>query len=184
MRIIGGALKGRKLFAPRGATTRPTANRIREALFSIIGPAVGDAAVLDLFAGSGALALEALSRGARTAVLVESDGKALETMRRNVQRLGLEGRVRLIRWNAARSLDCVRGLRPPFDLVFIDPPYGRGFLAPAMANLTAAVALAPGALVVVEHAISDPVPPTTAGLALEDQRRYGKTLVSFFEPVL
>jgi 16S rRNA (guanine966-N2)-methyltransferase len=184
MRIIGGTLRGRKLTTPRGAATRPTANRIREALFNIIGPTVVDAAVLDLFAGSGALALEALSRGARNAVLVESDGKALEAIRRNVQRLGLERQARLIRWDAARSLACVRGLRPPFDLVFIDPPYSRGLLAPVMANLAAAVALAPGARVAVEHAMADPLPPTTAGLALEDQRRYGKTLVSFFKPVL
>jgi 16S rRNA (guanine966-N2)-methyltransferase len=117
MRIVAGAHKGARIYAPRGRDTRPTSDRVREAIFTILGSVEG-AHALDLFAGSGALGLEALSRGAATAVFVESDPAAVKTIERNLEKLGLEGTI--VRSDAARYLAATHAR---FDVVFVDPPY-------------------------------------------------------------
>jgi 16S rRNA (guanine966-N2)-methyltransferase len=172
VRVIAGSRGGRTLAAPRGRATRPTSDRVREAVFSILGDVRG-ARVLDLYAGSGALAIEALSRGAAEATLVDSSAAAVATMRRNLDELGLEADVRA--GNVQSFLGRAERDGRQYDLVFIDPPYRRGEL------LTTAVApvLAEGSRVVVE---SDRRAPLELELPLIDQRRYGDTVIFFYGP--
>ena len=174
MRIVAGEYGGRRLAAPRGGRTRPTADRVREALFSMLGP-VADARVLDLFAGSGALGLEALSRGAAEATFVDSSAAAVRAVRANLEALGADAVVR--RADARAFLRNARTAGRQYDLVFLDPPYQRaGALAEALAGDLAAV-LAPRARVVVE---SDRRSPLELPLPLQVDRRYGDTVIRIF----
>ena len=177
MRVIAGRYGGRRLRAPAGATTRPTADRVREALFSILGARVEGAAVLDLFAGSGALGLEALSRGAVRATFVESAPAAQRALRANVEALGAE--AELVRADALRWLRSAPPGARQYDLVFLDPPYRHAErLAQPLSEALPAV-LAPGAVVVAE---SDRRAPLRLSLPLIDQRRYGDTLILIHGP--
>ena len=174
MRIVAGSHGGRRLVAPPGNTTRPTSDRVREALFSMLGSLDGHE-VLDLFAGSGALGLESLSRGARRAVLVERDRRALVALRTNVAALGFgDGRAVVRAGDAGRvARDAAAGAEA-YDLVFLDPPYrlAAGFGATHGALLDAL--LAPGARVVSE---SDRRTPMELAVPLTQERRYGDTLI-------
>jgi len=179
MRVVAGRLRGRRLAAPPGRATRPTSDRVREALFALLGPLDGER-VLDLFAGSGALGIEALSRGAAHATLVEQAPAAARTIRSNLDALGLGPEAAELRRADAHAF--LRGARADarqYDLVFLDPPYrqaaelGRA-LSPALAGV-----LAPGARVVSE---SDRRAPLDLDLPLTDERRYGDTLIRIHEP--
>jgi 16S rRNA (guanine966-N2)-methyltransferase len=184
LRIIAGELRGRKLSTVAGLATRPTADRTREAIFNILGPGIRGAHVLDLFAGTGAFGIEALSRGAASALFIEMGREALAVLERNIQACGLAERASLIRWDAARNLDCLRNREPVFRLIFLDPPYRQGLVAPALSHLHAARCLAEGARLVVEHGVEDPLPELGGAYLLQDRRRYGKTLVSFLSYVI
>jgi 16S rRNA (guanine966-N2)-methyltransferase len=175
MRIIAGSRKGARLFAPRGRDTRPTGDRVREAAFNLIGPVEG-MAVLDLFAGSGAMGLEALSRGAATATFVESDRAAVRVIDRNLEKLGFEARV--YPDDVGRRLAAEVAGDRRYDLVLIDPPYRMltGFLPVLTAQLPSVVA--PGGLVVVE---SDAREEPELPLPLRTSRRYGSARVTVFE---
>ena len=174
MRVVSGRFGGRTLVAPAGAATRPTPERVREALFSILGD-VGGARVLDLFAGSGALAIEALSRGAAAATLVDSSRAARAAIARNLESLGVDAEV-----SGQRVLPFLEGARAharQYDLVLVDPPYRQ---APALGReLSPALGavLGPGARVVAE---SDRRAPLELELALIDERRYGDTLIRIY----
>jgi len=169
MRVVAGAFKGRRLQAPRGTRTRPTADRVREALFSLLGDVSG-ARVLDLYAGSGALGIEALSRGAASATFVERDGRALAALRRNLDAVGVEVEVR--RQDALRFLTSSAGA---FDLVFVDPPYDSAVrLAKPLSERLPAV-LTQGARIVTE---SDKRAPLELSLPLELERVYGDTRIA------
>jgi 16S rRNA (guanine966-N2)-methyltransferase len=176
MRIVGGRLRGRVLAAPRSATIRPTADRLREALFNILAHAYGDpvtdARVLDLFAGTGALGLEALSRGAAFALLIDDAAAARALMRDNVETLGLGGGARIFRRDAT-ALGAVHPL-DPFGLAFLDPPYGKGLAERALTSAQAGGWLLPEALVVVEEAADAGFMPP-AGFAEIERRRYDDT---------
>ncbi len=180
MRIIGGDLKGRKLRPIRGMTIRPTSDRLRESIFNILGDRVVDAVVLDLFAGTGALGIEALSRGARCAVFVDRFRTALSAVTDNLRHCGMEASARVIRWDIARGLSCIRDHQPPFALVFMDPPYRQKLVQPALAHLVESRSLSPEGQIVVEHSVGEAPPESPAALVLSDQRRYGKSLVSFY----
>jgi 16S rRNA (guanine966-N2)-methyltransferase len=179
MRVIAGSLGGRRLVAPRGLATRPTTDRVREALFSVIGDVSG-AAVLDLFAGTGALGVEALSRGAARAVFVESARPALAALRANLAALGLEARGAVVAVPVARALDAV-ARAGPYDLVFADPPYDVAdeALAALVALASRDDCLAPGVLVALEHASRRPL-DVVAPFSLRETRRYGDTAISLF----
>jgi 16S rRNA (guanine966-N2)-methyltransferase len=171
MRVIAGTHRSRELIAPKGRATRPTSDRVREALFSTLGD-VGGLRVLDLFAGSGALAIEALSRGAASATLVDSAAPAVTTIRRNLEALGMEAEV--VRQPASRFLEGASRDARQYDLVFLDPPYRH---ASALGReLTSALTpiLADDARVVAE---SDRRSPLGLELALLRERRYGDTLI-------
>ncbi len=179
MRIIGGRLGGRRLFSVKGTDTRPTSDPLREAVFNILSGLVEGAVVLDLFAGTGALGLEALSRGADSAVFVDHDRRAAAVIRRNLEACGLTGRSRVIRWDAAQSLRPLASQPVPFSLIFMDPPYGGGLAAPALTHLHHVGRVADGAVVVVEHTAGEPMDAPPVFVA-KDRRRYGKTFVTFF----
>jgi 16S rRNA (guanine966-N2)-methyltransferase len=174
LRVVGGRLGGRRLRPVPGRQTRPTSDRVREALFQVLGDRVQGARVLDLFAGTGALAIEALSRGAGSAVLVEQAAPAVEVIRANLDALGLAERCRVRRTRAEAYLRTQRD--GPFDLVLLDPPYAAsvGLVAGLLGRL-ARTALAPGAVVVVEAAARSEAPPWPPGLVPERPRRYGDT---------
>ena len=177
MRVVAGQWRGRRLQAPAGAATRPTGDRVREALFSILGERVTGARVLDLFAGSGALGIEALSRGAAEATFVDSAPAAIRAVAANLDMLGADAEVR--RADVRRFLGSARAAARQYDLVFLDPPYR---LAGRLGGeLTAALpaVLAPGAAVVAE---SDRRAPLELGLPILDERRYGDTLIRIHGP--
>jgi 16S rRNA (guanine966-N2)-methyltransferase len=174
MRVIGGRLGGRRLKAPRGTVTRPTSDRVREALFAMLGELEG-AIVLDLFAGAGALGIEALSRGAARAVFIERDPAAVRALSENLAALGIqppEGELR--RGDALRSLQRARAREETYDLLFIDPPYGQApEWGPRLATLLPSL-LRPAARVVVE---SDRRAPLELQAEVERERRYGDTSI-------
>ena len=176
MRIIGGQYRGRKLFAPKGLQVRPTADRAREAVFNILGARVRGARVADLFAGTGAMGLEALSRGASQAVFVDSQPAALAAIRRNLDTMGLTEPLVL-------RADLSRGLRPlvetgPFDLIFMDPPYAGNVLNFVLTKLKQEGLAAPDGLVVVEHG-GDQGSWEETGWKVLDERRYGRARICF-----
>jgi 16S rRNA (guanine(966)-N(2))-methyltransferase RsmD len=177
MRVIAGRYRGRRLQAPRGDATRPTSDRVREALFSVLGARVDGARVLDLFAGSGALGIEALSRGAAEATFVDSAPGAIRAVRANLEAIGAGAEVR--RADARRFLGSASAAGREYDLVFLDPPYRlTGRLGGELTEALPAV-LAPGAVVVVE---SDRRAPLELGLPILDERRYGDTLIRIHGP--
>lgn len=182
MRITGGAFRSRALRAPRGQATRPTSDRVREALFGILSSsgALDGVRVLDLYAGTGALALEALSRGASEATLVEVSREALDVIRANLRSLAVEERVQVV---AGDVRDAVRRLRGPFDLVLADPPWSlveQGEVSRALGLLATHGALTERAVVVLEHS-SRSLPPAIERLAARETRRYGDTSLTFYE---
>lgn len=176
MRVISGSAKGHRLRTVKGATTRPTADHVRQALFDILGQRCTGLRVLDLFAGSGALGIEALSRGAREAVLVESDPAACRLIRENLEATRLEGRGRVVRADVLRFLARTTG--EPFDLVFLDPPYGRGlaFVARVLGKLASAAWIRPGGTVVAETEVG--VVELPAPLRETRTRTFGRTQIT------
>jgi 16S rRNA (guanine966-N2)-methyltransferase len=176
VRIVAGSRKGAKIFAPKGLVTRPTGDRVREAAFNLIGP-VDDAEVLDLFAGSGAMGLEALSRGARRAVFVENDREACRVIERNLDKLRLTGATVLCTdARSALTTDATASRR--YDLVLVDPPYGTfSELKTTLAAYLPAVLAPDGLLVLETGAGEDPQLP----LRQRTTRRYGSARLTLFE---
>jgi 16S rRNA (guanine(966)-N(2))-methyltransferase RsmD len=177
VRIIAGALGGRRIRAPRGMDPRPTSDRVREAIFNILGPPPEGARVLDLFAGAGGLGLEAISRGAARAVFVDASAEACKVIARNAEDLGVADRVSVIRAELPRALAKVHG--GPFDWLFLDPPYADD-PAPVLTTLGQGPLLAPAAVVIVEHDRRRPPADVFGVLRRDDLRRWGDTEVSFF----
>ena len=184
MRIIGGKLKGRKLRSVQGTKIRPTADRTREAIFNIIAFQVPGATVLDLFAGTGALGIEALSRGARSAVFIDISNQSISVLRENLASLPLESPTKVIRWDISRNLNCLHSSALVIDLVFMDPPYNENLIAPTLGHLHTSQCLANSACIIVEHSHLDPVLPVQLPFKIVDQRKYGKTRVAFLNYVV
>ncbi len=179
MRVIGGSLRGRKLQSTRGLRVRPTSSRAREAIFDILGHC-HRFRVLDLFAGSGALGIEALSRGADFAVFVDRSSSAVRMIRHNLSECGLKQRSRVIQGEAGRFLRKLAASGERFSLILIDPPYEKGLVKKVLGAIAETCILLPGSMVVAEHHVSDPVEDNIKGLERIDQRRYGETTISFW----
>jgi len=177
MRIVGGSFGGRVLRAPAGAATRPTSEKVRQAIFNIL-PDVDGAHVLDVFAGSGALGIEALSRGAAHATFFETAKPALAAVKANLRELAVEDRALVIAGDAV-ALTARHAPPAPYRLVFIDPPY-RSDLAVRAAQNLARANLADDSVIVIEHDRRNAPPDELGSLLRTDQRRYGDTLVSFY----
>jgi 16S rRNA (guanine966-N2)-methyltransferase len=185
VRIIAGTFGGRRLRAPAGAATRPTSDRVREAVFSMLGPAPGGTHVLDLFAGSGAMGLEALSRGAVGATFVDSGRPALVALRDNVAALGVGAAAQVVASDALAFCRRLPTQPPPapWRWVFVDPPYRAGLYDDVLAALAAAPgALADDAVVVVEHDRRAPPLDRHGSLLRTDARRYGDTVIARYRP--
>lgn len=182
MRIVGGEFRGRPLATPRDQSIRPTTDRVREALFNVIAHRYADrlegGRVLDLFAGTGALGLEALSRGATSCVFIEESAEGRGLIRTNVEAFGLLGRTKIFRRDATALGDV--GTLQPFNLVFADPPYGKGLGERALASALAGGWLAPDALCVVEETTAAAFEPGP-DFAVVDERPYGDTVIRFVE---
>lgn len=178
LRITGGELKGRRLKAPKGEKTRPTADKVKEALFAILAGSLKGARAADLFAGSGALGLECLSRGALSCLFVENRRQALEAIKENIAALHLQDRCQVIMADAAKTnrLFLAKG---PFDVVLADPPYERGLVQKTVESVCAPGFLAGGGWLVLEHSPRER-PRALPELLLADHRTYGQTELTFF----
>jgi 16S rRNA (guanine(966)-N(2))-methyltransferase RsmD len=184
VRVTGGALRGKKLHALRGLTIRPTTDYLRESIFNILAGELEDTVVLDLFAGTGGLGIEALSRGASAAVFIDKAPQAIKAITRNISLCSLETRSTVLKRDIMRGLRFLKPIGLAFDLVFIDPPYDRGFAERTVQHLDRAESTSDETTVVVEHSTREALPKRVARFILSDQRHYGKTLVSFYRPVL
>lgn len=180
MRVVGGELRGRALATPRDHAIRPTTDRTREAVFNVLAHRFGDrlegARVLDLFAGTGALGIEALSRGASYCVFIEESAEGRGLIRTNVESFGLTGRTKIFRRDATGLGEA--GTMGPFGLVFADPPYGKGLGERALRSARAGGWLAAGTLCVVEESAAAPFDPGP-GFSVLDERSYGETVIRF-----
>ncbi len=186
MRLISGRLGGRRLLGPpRETPTRPTSDRVREAIFSILGDRVVGADVLDLFAGTGAFGLEALSRGARRATFVERDRRVADVLRRNIEALGLAAQTEVHVADLEPALGRIESTGAQFHLMFADPPYASDEAVRCLTALASSSMLAPGGWVIVEHAARSSFAQTYRGpaggrLDCLDKRRWGDTAASMF----
>ena len=179
LRIIGGNLKAKKLHSARGKVIRPTSDRLRESIFNILSFHDRQAVVLDLFAGTGALGIEALSRGAKSAVFIDIYNGALSVIERNIKACELENKSKIIKWDIIKNLNCIKSDKATFNLIFIDPPYNRRFLQPTLHNLRKVGSVKKGACLIIEHSLLEPIPLDFPEYELQNQRKYGKSLVSF-----
>ncbi|MCP4606803.1 MAG: 16S rRNA (guanine(966)-N(2))-methyltransferase RsmD [Proteobacteria bacterium] len=180
MRIVAGQAKGRKLLVPKGSDVRPTADRVREALFSSLGSRILNVRVLDLFAGTGALGLEALSRGAASAVFVEKNASVRVVLERNIVELGFESKTRVVPQDALSALRVLEKKVETFDIIFLDPPYRGKLLTTALSAIGISKLLVRGTIIVAEHP-SGCEPSLPKSLRIVATRSYGGTDLSTIE---
>lgn len=178
MRVIGGIFKSRRLRVPKGSAVRPTADRVRETVCDILGPGWPYRHVLDLFAGTGALGIEALSRGTEHAVFVEHGKEALAVLQANLDDLQLTTQARVLPVSVSKGLNRLARAHESFDLVFMDPPYGRGLVKSTLSQIVAWKLLAPDGIIIAEHAPGESA--EVDGLECETERRYGDTSISIY----
>jgi len=187
LRIISGTLKGRRLASFKGRSVRPTSDRVREALFNILPVVWEGKTVLDLFAGTGALGIEALSRGASHVIFVEHDPHAHRVLEKNIALLDLTGRCTLVKLSAADGIRLVKRTQLHWDVIFLDPPYDMQLADRTLALLAERDMIGTGGVIVVEHHVRERLCDAYGQLIMSDQRMYGKTGISFFvsrEPAL
>jgi len=180
MRVLAGELKGQRLATAKGSVTRPTADRVRIGCLDTLMPYLPLGPFLDLFAGAGGVGIEALSRGAPSAVFVEADARALRALRENVERLGLGPRARVVREDAARAVPLLASRGERFAVAFLDPPYESSRIAPTLDALASGAILAPGAVVGLQHATKSPPSAELGPLTVWKARKFGQTTLTFF----
>ena len=180
MRVLAGEFKGRRLVTTRGSATRPTSDRVRIACLDTLMPYLEAGPFLDLFAGAGGVGIEALSRGAPSAVFVERDRQAVGALEDNIGRLGLADRARVLRQDVARALEALARNGARFAVVFLDPPYASPDAAPALERIAHGDCLLPGAVVVTQHPTKAPPPADPGVLRPWKSRRFGETTLTFF----
>lgn len=186
LRIIGGTLRGRRISSIDGSSTRPTPDMVREAIFNVIGSEIRGATFLELFAGTGAVGIEAISRGAEKAVLVEGNLKACEIIRKNIDACAITPKCSVIRWDLEKNLDFLNGGNEEFDMVFLDPPYEKDLVGKSLRHLSSCGSLKKEALVVVQHSVHELMAQDSLDRIFDTvkEKRYGKTLVSFLRYML
>ncbi len=180
MRVIAGKAKGRRLSVPRRKGVRPTSDYLREALFDILGPSMPGARFLDLYAGSGAVGIEALSRGAAQVVFLEQDAGCLRVLRENLEGAGLEPR-QVIAGDVLRILPRLARRGEGFDIIFLDPPYGSGLARRTLDMVASGDLLLPQGLVIVEHFAKETLPPQVGRLQRIREKKHGQTMLTFYE---
>lgn len=176
MRIISGIRRGHKLIEFEGEDIRPTTDRVKESLFNLIQEYVADAVVLDMFCGSGALSFEALSRGARRAVCVDKDKRSVDVIKRNAADLGFTDKCEIVNDSC---FDYMARIKENFDIIFLDPPYNKGFIEPALDGIVKHRLLKEGGIAVLESDNTD-FREETDGLYMVKQRRYGRTYITVY----
>lgn len=181
MRVIGGNARGQRLKVPKGRCLRPTAARVKEALFDILPHDLSGVRVLDLFAGTGNLTIEALSRGAAAAILVDSSAESGKTIRENLRRLHLTERTKVWIMPVAQALRRLTRHGEAFDVIFLDPPYDCKWIDTTVELIARGRLLRATGVLIAEHSTREKVEANFGSLALDDQRRYGSTLLSFFK---
>jgi len=181
LRVISGNLKGKRLFSSKGQMLRPTSDRVKEAIFDILRDQFQGQNVLDLFAGTGALGIECLSRGASRAVFVEENPRSLSALRRNIEGCRLKEQVEVMGRKVLPALKILDAREEAFGIIFLDPPYDKGEARRVLEVLSRSSILTPGTLVVAEHSLSEEIDSISL-LQRIDLRKYGRTLVSFFRP--
>jgi 16S rRNA (guanine966-N2)-methyltransferase len=179
LRVISGTLKGKKLFSVKGRSLRPTSDRVRESVFDILQGIIEGRRVLDLFAGTGAMGIEALSRGALAAVFIENHPGSLDALRRNLAACRLEGVSEVLAKEAKEGLRFLEGRGGNFEFIFLDPPYGKGLARETVNKLAESALLKPATLIVAEHSPAEVVEGIFP-LERVDFRKYGSTRISFF----
>lgn len=180
MRVVAGEAKGRPLKAVPGSGTRPTTDKVKEAIFSMIGPFFDGGTTLDLFAGTGGLAIEALSRGMEHAILVDADAKSIEVVRSNLKATGFERKAEVYRNDAQRALKALSKRETKLDLIFLDPPYRMKNGDELMQQMEETGLLGSGAVVVLEYESSYEYPETVGSFSLRRKAVYGETAVSIY----
>ena len=183
MRIISGSARGRRLFSPPDYRIRPTADRVKESLFNILGNLLDGFdrfRVLDIFAGTGNLGIEALSRGASQAVFIDNHKESATLVLKNLRLLDFEGRARVLEKEAIPALRHLEKREDPFNLVFIDPPYRLGLVEKVLEYLSASALIDENSLVIVEFSAAEAIPTAFASLREFDRRAYGDTAIAFF----
>jgi 16S rRNA (guanine(966)-N(2))-methyltransferase RsmD len=179
MRIITGSAKGAKLKAPRGLETRPTTDRVKESVFNILGGMVVDAGVLDLFAGTGNLGLEALSRGAKEAVFIDRRAESVAVIKDNAEHTKLSAKTKIYKRDVLAAIEQLNQSGQSFSMIFCDPPYNRGFVASVLKKLDEGTLLQDSGIVVIEHSQHELVADTWLTLDVKRTEKYGETMVSF-----
>lgn len=182
MRIISGTSRGRRLVAPKNQSLRPTSDRVKESIFNILGEGVKGKMVLDLFAGTGNLGIEALSRGAKRTLFVEKGRQALRIIQRNLLQCGVERRSEIIPKDVNRAIGILRERGESFDVIFMDPPYQKGLIQKTLTKLSSYRIFHEDSILVIEHDRREPLPETVEGWDLIRQRKIGDTLISFLTP--
>ena len=178
MRVISGTAKGHKLVAPEGKDTRPTTDRNKESLFNMIAPDLYDAVFLDLFCGSGAIGIEALSRGAKKAVFVDSSRQSRESTQRNLQHTKLEQKAELLNQDVFSAIRLLKNRNERFDIIFMDPPYEEGLVAPVLEAIVLSSLLREDGYVIVERGAKT-LPPKVQGLKIIREKDYKTTVMTF-----
>ncbi|WNR46602.1 16S rRNA (guanine(966)-N(2))-methyltransferase RsmD [Paenibacillus roseipurpureus] len=181
MRVISGTAKGRSLKAVPGTSTRPTTDKVKEAIFSMIGPYFDGGQVLDLFAGTGGLGIEALSRGMDKAIFIDIEKKSIDTIQHNVQVAGLKDQVEIYRTDATRALKVLAKRAEQFQLVFLDPPYRMKGIAELISTMEEQALVDEQAVVVVEHDAKDVLDETIGGFLKQRRADYGDTAVTIYK---
>jgi len=182
MRIISGTSKGRKLVTPKSLSLRPTSDRVKESIFNILREEIEGRIVLDLFAGTGNLGIEALSRGAKKVIFVEKGRHALGLIQRNLGQIGLEERSEVLPVDVNRAIGILKQRGKTFDLIFMDPPYEKGMIEKTLMKLTSHRIYHKDSILVVEHHRRELLPPILQGWNLIRQRQMGETVISFLTP--
>lgn len=181
MRVITGKAKGHKLNAPSGTKTRPTTDKVKESIFNIIGYIHEDAVVLDLFAGSGAMGIEFLSRGAKECIFIDADRNAVNVIKENLKKTRLMDQSKVFKTDVKKAIAKLKEKAMKFDFVFMDPPYGREFVEATLEQLLDADVLSEDVLIVVEHSNEEQLEECIGKLRVTDSRKYGISYVTFLE---
>lgn len=180
MRIIAGDAKNKRIKSQKGHMVRPTMARIKEALFNIIKPYISDASFLDLYSGTGSIALEALSRGAKRAIMIEKNNDALKIIIQNVNSMGFEDRCRAYRNEADRAIEILEKKREKFDIIFMDPPYTQEFCEKSIKKVESTDILKKDGILIAEHHLHERLPEEIGELKKVDERDYGGKVLSFY----
>jgi hypothetical protein len=180
MRVTAGTLKNRKIKSREGRETRPTLERIKEAIFSIIGDKIVDAKFLDLYSGTGNIAIEALSRGAKRAVMIEQDKEALRIIIDNIDTLGLTNVSRAYKNDVSRAIEILGRKNEKFDIIFLDPPYKENISISTIEKVSENNILAEGGIIISEHSTYEKMPEKIGNFVKYDERNYNKKIVTFY----